>query len=81
MNGIRCFELLEDLAPEGSANAVLLRWDNGRYVRSNERIVVTDFAKTHGDRGDRGYAFHSPDSGKWEALSGLFQQAPGWSAL
>ena len=81
MNGIRCFELMEDLRPRGSAQAVLLRWHEGRYVRTAERIVINDFVDTHGDRGDRGYAFESSESGKWEALSGLFQQAPSWSVL
>ena len=81
MNGIRCYELLEDLRARGSAKAVLLQWQDGSYVRTSNRIVVNDFVDTHGDRGDRGYAFESAESGKWEALSGLFQQVPGWSAL
>lgn len=81
MQGIRCYELLEDLRARGSAQAVLLRWHDGRYVRTNDRITIHDFVDTHGDRGDRGYAFQSDESGHWEALSGLFQQAPSWSAL
>jgi hypothetical protein len=76
MNGIRCYELLEDLAPCGSARAVLLRWNNGQYIRTSEQIIVNEFVNTHGDRGDRGYAFQSTESGRWEALSGLFQQVP-----
>jgi len=81
MNGIRCFELLEDLRVGGSAKAVLLRWHDGRYARTTERIIVNDFVSTHGNRGDRGYAFKSEESGHWEALSGLYQQSPSWSAL
>lgn len=81
MNGIRCFELLEDLRAGEEAQAVLLRWHNGRYIRTSEKIVVNDFVRTSGDRGDRGYAFKSEESGKWEALSGLFQQAPSWSVI
>lgn len=81
MNEIHCYELLQDLPPRGSAEAVLLRFHDGRYIRTQNRIVVHDFVDTHGDRGDRGYAFESAQSGKWEALSGLFQQAPSWSVL
>lgn len=81
MSGIRCFELLEDLIPAGSAKAVLLEWNGSRYVRSTETIVIHDFVNSHGDRGDRGYAYLSGDSKRWETLSGLFQQVPGWMAL
>jgi hypothetical protein len=76
MDGIRCFELMEDLPPEGIAKAVLLRWNGARYVRSKHVIEVRDFVQVHGNRGDRGYGIHSPESGYWEALAGLFQQAP-----
>ena len=78
MPGIRCYELLEDLSPRGEARAVLLRWSKTGYVRTTEGIMVHDFVDTHGGRGDRGYAFKSDESGKWEALSGLYQQVPGW---
>lgn len=81
MNGIRCFELLEDLVPAGTAKAVLLVWNGSRYVRSTENIVIHDFVNSHGDRGDRGYAFQSGESKNWETLSGLFQQVPGWMAF
>lgn len=81
MNGIRCFELLEDLVPAGTAKAVLLEWNGSRYVRSTENIVIHDFVNSHGDRGDRGYAYQSAESKNWETLSGLFQQVPGWMAF
>lgn len=81
MNGIRCYELLEDLPPRGAAHGVLLRWTEKGYVRTPEKILIHDFVDTHGDRGDRGYAYHSAESGKWEALSGLFQQVPAWARV
>jgi hypothetical protein len=81
MNGIRCFELMEDLSPEGTAKAVLLRWNGQRYVRSKDAIEVRDFVHVHGNRGDRGYAIHSEESGYWEALAGLFQQVPTFNGI
>ncbi|MES2790814.1 MAG: hypothetical protein V4719_14475 [Planctomycetota bacterium] len=81
MNGIRCFELLEDLLPNGTAKAVLLVWNGSDYVRSTQTIVIHDFVSSHGDRGDRGYAFQSSESKNWESLSGLFQRVPGWVAI
>lgn len=74
MEGIRLFELLEDLRPEGTAHAVLLNWNGRMYVRSKEQIEIAEFARTHGDRGDRGYCYFSPQSHRWESLSGLYQQ-------
>jgi hypothetical protein len=72
------FELLEDLRPGQSAKAVLLRWDGGKYVRSDNHIDLNEFVGTHGDRGDRGYCFYSDESKRWEAASGLFEQVCGW---
>lgn len=76
MAAIRIFELLEDLTPCGSANAMLLRWTGEQYVNSRDVVEVHDVVSCHGDRGDRGYAFKSPDSNRWEVLAGLFQQIP-----
>lgn len=73
---LQLFELLENLLPEGTAAAVLLKWNGQRYVASNERIELHEFAGTHGDRGDRGYCYLSPHSNKWETVSGLYQQVP-----
>jgi hypothetical protein len=81
MNGIRCFELIDDLPPEGTAEAVLLQWNGTHYVRSKETISLHDFVLTHGRRGDRGYAFKSEESGCWEALSGLYQQVPAFGGM
>ncbi len=73
---IRQFELLESLQPEGNAAAVLLKWDGQKYVPSKEHIELHEHVRTHGERGDRGYCFLSPDSNLWESLSGLYQQVP-----
>ena len=81
MNGIRSFELMEDLAPSSSAKAVLLKWNGQHYVRSTDVVELHEFVQTHGARGDRGYAFKSPESGLWEALSGLYQQVPAFSGM
>lgn len=75
MNGIRSFELLEDLSPGGSAKAILLKWNGSRYVHSREKVTVYDYVQSHGDSGDRGFAFLSDESGLWHVLSGLYQQA------
>lgn len=74
MEGIKQFELLEDLKPESKAEAVLLKWDGHHYVRSKEKIELHNAVRTHGDRGDRGYCFFSEESNRWELLSGLYQQ-------
>lgn len=81
MNGVRCFELMEDLSPEGTAKAILLRWNGDRYVRSRETIEVRDFVHIHGNRGDRGYAILSDESGLWMALGGLYQQVPTFNGI
>jgi hypothetical protein len=78
MNAMRQFELMEDLRPGGSAKAILLKWNGQRYVVTNEQTTVFEFVGTHGHRGDRGYACYSPESERWEATSGLFEQVAGW---
>ncbi|MBS0261260.1 MAG: hypothetical protein JSS02_04830 [Planctomycetes bacterium] len=78
MNTLRQFELLEDLRPYGSARAVLLSWNGRSYDRSQEQIEVFDFIGLHGDRRHRGYARHSPDSQKWEAVGGLREPVESW---
>jgi hypothetical protein len=78
MNELQQFELLEELRPLSSAPAVLLRWNGCSYVRTPEKIEIFDFIGVHGDRFDRGYARHSTDSQKWEAVGGLRQPAENW---
>ena len=73
--GMRHFELLDDLREGESAPAVLLKWNGQRYVRTAEKVEIFDFVGQHGDRGDRGYGFLSPESGKWEVTSGLNEQS------
>ncbi|HEY2838550.1 MAG TPA: hypothetical protein VGJ26_05350 [Pirellulales bacterium] len=79
MQGLRRFELLENLESGGVAKAALLVWEGERYVRSKQIIDLHEFVGIHGLRGDRGFAFLSAESGKWEAASGLSQQIPQWS--
>ncbi len=79
MQGLRRFELLENLDAGGVAKAALLRWDGERYVRSKQVIDLCEFVGIHGVKGDRGFAFLSAESGRWEAACGLSQQAPQWS--
>ncbi len=79
MQGLRQFELINDLEPRSSAKATLLRWDGQRYVRTTEIIELHEFVGIHGLKGDRGFCFLSPDSGRWEAASGLYQQVPQYS--
>ena len=79
MQGIRQFELLENLEARGQAKAALLRWNGTRYVRSKEVVELHEHVGIHGLRGDRCFGFLSPDSGQWEAISGLYQQVPQWS--
>jgi len=79
MHGLRRFELLENLEPGSVAKAVLLTWDGERYARSKMVIDLHEFVGMHGLRGDRGFALHSDESGKWEVASGLSQQSPQWS--
>jgi hypothetical protein len=74
MFGLKQFELLEDLRPGDRARAVLMTWNGQRYVRSHETIEVIDFVGQHGNAGDRGYAFLSPESGRWEVACGLYEQ-------
>ena len=79
MQGLRQFELLESLEPGRSAKAVLLRWNGSRYHRSPEIVELHEFVGIHGAKGDRGFCFLSPESGRWEAASGLYQQVPQWA--
>jgi hypothetical protein len=79
MQGLRQFELMEDLEPGRSAHAALLRWDGRRYVRTTEIVELHEFVGIHGSKGDRGFGFLSPDSGHWEAACGLYQQVPQWA--
>ena len=81
MQGLRRFELLENLDPGSVAKAVLLSWDGQRYARSKTVIDLHEFVGIHGLRGDRGFALLSDESGKWEAASGLSQQSPQWSLV
>ena len=76
MENLRIFELLENLLPEGEASAVLLEWSGKSYIASRKTIELHEFVGTHGNRGDRGYCFFSPQSKRWETVSGLYQQVP-----
>jgi hypothetical protein len=79
MQGLRKFELQENLEPNGSAKAVLLKWNGARYVLSQtEAVVVYDYVGQHGSRRDRGYCFLSEESGQWEAACGLSEQVAQW---
>ena len=74
MFNLRLFELIEPLEASRSAKARLLKWDGARYIATGEEITVHDFAGSHGTAQDRGYAFLSDQSKKWEVLAGLFTQ-------
>lgn len=74
MEGLQLFELAEDLSPMGVANAWLLKWNGTSYVRTTKKIELYEFVKQYGHKGDRGYAFFSQESNRWEAMSGLFEQ-------
>lgn len=76
MDGMRQFELIDNLEAYGTARAVLMKFNGSTYVRSAEQITVQDFIGSHGDRGDRGYTFFSTESNRWEVAAGLFQHAP-----
>lgn len=80
MQGIRQYQLLEDLRPGRSAKAALLRWDAKlqKYIVSKEQIELFEFVGSHGDKGDRGYGYLSPESGRWETVSGLYEQTAQW---
>lgn len=78
MHPLRQFELIEDLAPGRKAQAILLKWNGSKYVRTKETVELYDFVGSHGDRGDRGYCFFSTESNHWEAASGLFEQVANW---
>jgi len=78
MAGIRHFELLEDLGAGRSARAVLLKWNGKRYAPSGEQVQIFEFVGSHGDKGDRGYAFYSEESERWEAVCGLYEQVASW---
>jgi len=71
---LRLFELIEPLEAGRSAKARLLKWDGTRYAPTGEEITVHDFAGSHGTAHDRGYAFQSDQSKRWEVLAGLFTQ-------
>ena len=75
---MRQFELLEDLRPRGQAKAVLLRWSGEEYIRTGDQIELHEFLGSYGDRGDRGYTCFSPESGRWEVMSGLFEKGASW---
>jgi hypothetical protein len=74
MQGMRQFELMEDLRAGGSAPAALLVWNGRYYARTKQIIEVFDFVGQYGCRGDRGYAFLSTESGLWEVACGLHEQ-------
>lgn len=79
MQGMRRFELREDLRAYGSAKAVLLKWNGNQYIPSRaEEITVYDFVGQHGSKRDRGYCFLSEESGLWEAACGLSEQVADW---
>ena len=78
MSNLRQFELLEDLKPYGSARAALLTWNGEKYIRTNEVIEVFEFVGTHGHRRDRGFARHSDESQKWEAMGGMQEPVSSW---
>ena len=78
MNDMQQFELLQDLRPNGSAKAVLLRWDGSKYVRSKEVVELFEFVGLYGFRGHRCYARLSPDSGRWEAVGGMQERRESW---
>ena len=78
MQGLRHFELLEELRPGQSAPAILLQWNGQEYVPSRQRIELLEFAGSRGMKGDRGYCFLSEESGRWEVASGLFEQVADW---
>jgi hypothetical protein len=75
---MRQFELLEDLGAGRSARAALLEWNGRKYVRSRQIVELFDFVGMHGDRGDRGYMFYSPESQRWEAACGQYEQVAPW---
>ncbi|MBS0207061.1 MAG: hypothetical protein JSS49_29645 [Planctomycetes bacterium] len=78
MQTLRQFELLENLRPFGSARAVLLTWNGEQYVRSNEEIEIFEFVGSHAHHRCRGFARHSAESNRWEAVGGLQQPAADW---
>jgi hypothetical protein len=79
MQPMRVFQLLEDLEPFRSARANLLRYNGKDYVLTGEVVRVHEYLGSHGDRGDRGYAFLSTESELWEVASGVFQQVTGYA--
>lgn len=75
---MRQFELLEPLQPGRSAPAKLLSWNGQKYVRTGQEVVMHDFVGIQGERGDRFYGFLSPESGRWEAVGGLYERESSW---
>ena len=75
---MRQFELLEDLRSGGTAKAVLLRWNGRKYAPTKDQIELFEFVGSYGDRGDRGYARFSPESERWELMSGLSEPHASW---
>jgi hypothetical protein len=77
MQSMRLFQLLDDLEPFHSARAVLLKYNGHEYVKTPEIVRVHEYIGSQGERGDRGYAFLSPESELWEVASGVFQKVRG----
>jgi hypothetical protein len=75
MPELKQFELLDELRPNETAQAVLLQWNGQRYERTRKVVELADFVGQHGHIGDRGYAFHSPESGRWEVAFGLNEES------
>ena len=78
MNDLQQFELLQDLRPNGSAQAVRLKWDGSKYSRTNEQVELFEFIGLNGFRGHRCYACFSADSGRWEVVGGMQERREGW---
>ena len=69
------FELLENLDAGRTAKARLLEWNGSTYLPTGPTIIIHEFVGEYGPCGDRGYCYRSPESGRWEVVSGLFAQA------
>ncbi len=79
MQSLRMFKLLEDLEPNESARAVLMKFNGREYVRSREIIRVHEYVGLSGEKGDMGYTFLSSESELWEVASGLMQRVGGYA--
>lgn len=71
---LKLFELIETLEAGGAAKARLLKWNGSTYVPFGAPVELHEYVGQYGAAGDRGYCFLSPESGNWEAISGLFGQ-------